>query len=253
MLKFNKKSPNGFTLIELLMVVAIIGLLASIIITSLNGAREKGRIAAGQKFDSHTLQVIGASAAGVYDFNEGTGTTTSGSLNNSNMITLNSSSLWSTGYNGKGYALTFNGSSNLGTTPLIKMNGTNETVSVWVKTTGTSMIVGQGYSRRLFPNNWLFNDSSGSYNRIYFPAINDGKWHNVAYTLNGTKIKVYVDGKFITDQVRIGSSSTFSPNINAPMNPYNSAWQLGGNLCSGSCNVFFNGSIDNLRIYNESI
>lgn len=39
----SKTATRGFTLIELLVVIAIIGLLSSVVLASLNGARQRGR------------------------------------------------------------------------------------------------------------------------------------------------------------------------------------------------------------------
>ena len=57
------KSKKGFTLIELLVVVAIIGILSSIVLVSLNSARNKGRDASGKG----SMSSMRASAELIFD------------------------------------------------------------------------------------------------------------------------------------------------------------------------------------------
>lgn len=66
---------RGFTLIELLVVISIIGFLSSVVLASMQTAREKAKIAAGLSMSSGLDRQIGANAIGWWDMNEGSGNT----------------------------------------------------------------------------------------------------------------------------------------------------------------------------------
>lgn len=74
------KSAKGFTLIELLMVVAVLGLLSSIVLGPLQEARDRGRVAAGQKFSQSLKGSLGDMLIGEWSLN-GTTTENSGNIN----------------------------------------------------------------------------------------------------------------------------------------------------------------------------
>lgn len=69
----NFKDKGGFTLIELMVVISIIGMMSSIVFASLNSARDKGVIAAGQSFSRSLYTARGADALVYLNFDEGTG------------------------------------------------------------------------------------------------------------------------------------------------------------------------------------
>ena len=75
-------NSKSFTLIELLVVISILGLLSSLILLSLGGAKDRADIGKAQEF-SHAVRVsLGASLVGEWRFDDGTDPTKDSSGNN---------------------------------------------------------------------------------------------------------------------------------------------------------------------------
>lgn len=76
------KKGEGFTIIEILVVIAIIGLLSSIILVAVKNVRGKARVVSGLQFEASVYHALGAGAVGIWDFDNQTAQDSSGYDNN---------------------------------------------------------------------------------------------------------------------------------------------------------------------------
>lgn len=242
---------SGFTLIELLVVISIISLLASVVLASLNSARDKGRIAAGKEFEANMYHAAADQAAGLWDFDECSGNAIDRSGNgNTGTLTNSPAYVPSDTPSGLGCSMSFNGSNQQVSVPDgTSMDFTGDiSISAWIK---PNSIAGGSYrtilakrgataSYEIYLHNTAgtFGYYNGTqYNSSYVPALN--AWTNVAAVINGTTLKLYADGREI---------------YSSAVSPVASGAGLG--FAIGSCNCggeYFSGSVDSVHIFSKSL
>ena len=154
----------------------------------------------------------------------------------------------------------FNGSSSyISTSSNPNAGGGARTFSAWIKTTSTSfqsIITNGGVSYSSGLNMFVFNNKlyitsgNGTSNENYGPTssanVNTGSWVHCAVTMSATAIgstlKTYVNGS-------LDGTHTTTVAITDTIN----AFAIGGRNLSGSISTYFNGSIDQVRIYNSEL
>jgi len=260
---FNEKS-RGFTLAEVLMVIAIIGLLSSIVLVATRGARERAEIAAMLQFSSNLHHSIGAYLVGEWRFSEGSEDDLADSSGYGNDGT----------WNGAGAHWADSGVSQLGMAGQFSTGGvasyievlddesldvTNAlTIQVWFKPyvipSEAVFLVSkeQSYDVRLEGSPaeiqfyvWPDSVGWGLVGVVY--SFKSDKWYHVACTYySGSPIehpvfKIFLNGTLIIEEVK---DEVFGPkDIQNTSNP----------LHFGRSTLGFAGLMDDIRIYEEEL
>lgn len=161
-----------------------------------------------------------------------------------------------------GQGLRFNGTTdyiNIGAGKYAFTNTTPFSGSAWIKTTSTGNLTIMSNINLASSAGWYAQISSGglryfmtnsgltsTINLLGPTAINDGKWHHITFTNDGSHtaagIKLYVDG-------RSESPTVFSNSDPGALTDY--ALKVGVYDLVGTPFAFFSGSLDDVRVYNR--
>lgn len=249
---------RGFTLIELLVVISIISLLSSVVLASLNAAREKGRLAAGKQFDANVSHAASDSAVGIWDFNECSGSIANDRSGNGYNGTLVNSPSWSSDTpTGVGCSLSFNGSNQYVSISALGAYGGDFTVTGWVKPTAFNtwsriLDFGNGSSNENIglavtngttgkPAFFGYKATGSIYQSDSSAALQTGRWAFVVGVLEGTTATVYVDGALVGKATASNTLNTVTRSSNYIAR---SNWAADG---------YYNGLLYSVRLYNKSL
>ncbi|MFA5432138.1 MAG: LamG-like jellyroll fold domain-containing protein [Candidatus Paceibacterota bacterium] len=273
----NKLIKQAFTLIELLVVIAIIGILSGLIVVSMSGVTQKANIAKAQVFSNSLRnslmldlisewkldQIIGSSAPYTTPDswsggNTGTLADTSGACSFNG--TLKCPQLVTFGCP-SGNCLSFDGSNDyisITSSSLLNPEMGNMTWGSWIKTVSAGDIY--IYSNYESSNDrvefrsvsgkirLLIRDEAFTTYRDSASLINDNNWHYVVAVWKGigvSTIDIYIDG-ILNNSLTYLLQEVSNANI-VPLGTYDC---IGSR---GNLSQFFNGSIDDVRIYNVAI
>lgn len=166
-----------------------------------------------------------------------------------------STHMWYNGAIGRrGASLDFDGSDDYVSIPHQSYlnSSTIFSVSMWIKTSDTEGALISKHDENA-TNGLNITISSGKFqfdpvatgthqNLLSTTSINDGNWHHVVGTLNGTDERVYVDGRLDNSRTYSGTIATNSLIVN-----------FGRQLSSGSPTNYYDGLLDDVQFFSYAL
>jgi hypothetical protein len=191
---------------------------------------------------------------GYWPLDDGAGTTARDASGNGNNGSLMNSPTWTTGE--VGGALGFATASHQYVTlpKSLPITGNNSrSIFVWIKaptSVSQQMIVATGIQTNSEAFNLVIGYGAAHLVGVmgffddFYPttgtAVDDGKWHLIGVTFDGVTTKIYVDG--VLDNFHTETYGTVA-----------GANYLGANIAQLGFENYFNGTIDDVRIYNRTL
>ena len=248
-------NTKSFTLIELLVVVSILGLLSSLVLIGLQGAKDQADIGKAQEF-SHTVRVsLGADLVGEWRLDDGAGNSAVDSSGYGNDGDWNGIGVdgthWTTAgiydgaalFNGSDDFIRITNSSHLDFSSL----RTNYTLGLWIKTScqncGIYRVNGSGHDRHIYLNGGDICQRVWTSETICTIGTDygDGEWHYVVQWLKkGVGQRIYVDGVEAASGIKDESDFDWAEHADI-------------GFSDDAANDYFNGMIDEVQIFNQPL
>lgn len=246
---------KAFTLIELLVVMAIIGVIASIVFVNLSGTREKASIAKSLAFSQSLYHGLGASAVGVWDFENNL---KDRSGYNHNCVYQSGAAQYTDSVSGLMRAVYLSSSliNCLDCGSVASLFPSEVTMEGWAKADSLSAAqrgvvtnkLGANFGINIFMTNATIGSNIGDGASSLSLTVNwrpkTGVWYHIAVTHDVSNNNyLYVNGNL---EGKINRALGYSSGTN-----YMSIGAQVGQVAG--CNNAFHGAIDGVRIYNIAL